>query len=178
MRYLLRLSLAFVLVGLTLAAAGFLLPRRYHAGRTVTIAAPPDRVYPLIGDISRWREWNVWFTRDPGMELRFSAATSGAGAWAAWRSARQGAGRLELQRVRAPEEVEYRLVPADLPVVSIGTLQVVGAAGGGRTIVTWRSEGDLGYSPVTRWFGLFLGPLFGADMEAGLEALRKAGEKN
>jgi len=171
MKYLLRLSLVFVLVVGALVAASLFLPRHYRVLRTVTVAAPPGRVFPLVADLGRWREWNVWLTRDPAIQMEGSPATTGPGAWLTWRSARQGGGRIEITNCVPEERVEYRMTVDVMPVQSVGMLRLVGTAGGRQTIVTWSSEGDLGWSPLTRWFGLVLGPLMAPDMEQGLAAL-------
>jgi uncharacterized protein YndB with AHSA1/START domain len=176
MKYLLRLSLAFALVVGTLLAASLFLPRQYRVLRTTTIDAPPGRVFPLVADLGRWREWNVWLTRDPAIELELTPATAGAGARLAWRSARQGSGRIEFTNLVPEERVEYRMAVDGMPVQSAGVLRVVGAAGGRQTILTWTSEGALGWSPLTRWFGLVLGPLMAPDMEQGLAALKMLNE--
>ena len=42
---------------------------------------------------------------------------------------------------------------------------------GPATRVTMSMEGDLGHSPVNRWFGLFMDRLMGPDFEAGLARL-------
>jgi hypothetical protein len=38
--------------------------------------------------------------------------------------------------------------------------------------ITWRNEGDMGGSPVNRWFGLFMDRLVGPDFEDGLRNLK------
>jgi len=37
-------------------------------------------------------------------------------------------------------------------------------------------EGDLGHSPVNRWFGLFMDKLVGPDFDAGLANLKRLSE--
>ena len=37
-------------------------------------------------------------------------------------------------------------------------------------------EGDLGRSPINRWFGLFMDRLVGPDFEAGLANLKRISE--
>ena len=118
MRYLLRFSLAFAVVALVLALVGFVLPRSYRVAGAVAVAAPPEAVFPLVGDLARWREWSPLVTRDQNMDTRFSAATTGAGAWTEWRSARQGGGRAEITEARAPELVRYRMSFTALPLTT------------------------------------------------------------
>lgn len=177
MRFLLRFSLAFALVVAVLAAIGLVLPRSYRVERTVTVAAGPAAVYPLVGDLARWREWSPRAVRDPQMQVTFSAVTTGAGAWTEWRSASQGGGRAEIVAVEAPERVQYRMVFVDMPVIGEGTFRLVSTGGGARTLVTWTSEGRLGWSPLVRWFGLLMRRLEGRELEQGLAALQARVEK-
>lgn len=178
MRYLLRFSLAFALIVVVLALAGLVLPRSYRVVRSVAVAAPPEAVYPLVGDLGRWREWSPWAARDPRMTTTFSAATTGAGAWTEWRSASQGGGRAELLEARPPERVRYGMTFVGLPLAEEGSFEVVGTGGGRGAHVTWTSEGRVGWSPVARWFGLLVRRAEGHEMELGLEALRVCAEKD
>jgi hypothetical protein len=43
--------------------------------------------------------------------------------------------------------------------------------------VNWSNEGDMGASPVNRWFGLFMDRLVGPDFEAGLVNLKRLAEQ-
>ncbi len=177
LRYLLRLSLAFVLLSVLLALAGFFLPRSYRVVRAVSVAAAPEAVYPLVGDVGRWREWSPWFARDPQMETRFSPEPACVGAWTEWNSRTQGGGRAEVLAAQAPERVRYRMTFVGLPVETEGTFEFVALGGGRGTSVTWTSEGRLGWSPLARWFGLLLRRAEGQELERGLEALRARAEK-
>lgn len=178
MRFLLRFSLAFALLVAVLALIGLVLPRSYRVERSVTVAAAPAVVYPLVGDLARWSEWSLRAARDPQMQVTFSPATSGPGAWTEWRSARQGGGRAEIVVALAPERVSYRMSYSDLPVAGEGTFRLVATGGGASTVVTWTSEGRLGWSPLVRWFGLLLRRLEGRELEQGLAALQSRVEKN
>ncbi len=177
MRYLLRFSLAFAVVALVLALVGFVLPRSYRVAGAVAVAAPPEAVFPLVGDLARWREWSPLVTRDQNMDTRFSAATTGAGAWTEWRSARQGGGRAEITEARAPELVRYRMSFTALPLTTTGEFSLVATGGGRGTSVTWTSEGRVGWSPLARWFGLLARRAEVREVEAGLAALRDCAEK-
>jgi len=177
MRYLLRFSLAFALIVVVLGLVGLVLPRTYRVVRAVAVAAPPATVYPLVGDLARWRDWSPWAARDPRMETTFAATTTGPSAWTQWRSTSQGGGRAEILEARPPELLRYRMSFVGLPVDCDGTFALVGTGGGRGTHVTWTSEGRLGWSPLARWFGLLLRRAEGRELEQGLEALRTRAEK-
>jgi hypothetical protein len=172
LRYLLRLSLTFALIVVVLSLVGFVLPRSYRVVRAVEVAAAPEIVYPMIGDLARWREWSPWAARDPRMETKFSAVTTGAGAWTQWRSESQGGGRAEILEAQAPERMRYRMSFAGMAAPTEGTFELVGIGGGRGTHVTWTSEAKLGWNPFTRWLGLLLRRAETRGLEQGLEALR------
>ena len=172
MRVLLRFSLAFALLVAVLTAIGLVLPGTYRVERTVTVAATPELVYPLVGDLARWREWSPWAARDPHLQVSFSAVTNGAGAWAQWQGANQGGGRAEIVLAQPPERVEYRMTYTGLPVAGEGRFHLVSTGGGARTVITWTSQGTLGWSPLVRWFGLLMKRQEGLELEQGLAALQ------
>jgi hypothetical protein len=165
------------LVGLwvLLLLVGLVLPGHYRVERSILVAAKPAAIYPLIGDLKAWRLWGVWFGRDPAMQISYSPATTEVGAWSQWRSKTQGDGKMTISATRPPEYFEYKMEFADMGMVARGTM-ALGQAPGGATRVTMAMEGDLGHSPVNRWFGLFMDRLAGPDFEQGLANLKKLSE--
>jgi hypothetical protein len=165
------------LVGLwlVLLLVGFVLPGHYRVERSTVIAAKPDAVYPLVGDLKAWRLWGVWFGRDPAMRVSYSPATTEVGAWSQWKSKSQGDGKMTISATRPPVYFEYKMEFADMGMVSRGTMALE-AAPGPATRVTMAMEGDLGRSPINRWFGLFMDRLVGPDFEGGLANLKRISE--
>ena len=165
------------LVGLwvLLLLVGFVLPGHYRVERSTVIAARPAAVYPLVGDLRAWRQWGVWFGRDPAMQLGYSPATAEVGAWSQWKSKSQGDGKMTITAVRPPEYFEYRMEFSDMGMASKGTMELA-AAPDGTTRVTMAMEGDLGRSPINRWFGLFMDRLVGPDFDGGLANLKRISE--
>jgi hypothetical protein len=166
-----------VLVGLwvVLVLVGFVLPGRYRVERTVVINAKPAAIFPLVGDLRAWRQWGVWFARDPGMQIDYSPATTEVGAWSQWRSKSQGDGKMTISAVHPTDDFEYRMEFSDIGMVSHGTVALAPAPGGG-TAVTMAMDGELGRNPLYRWFGVFMDKLVGPDFEAGLANLRRLAE--
>ena len=72
-------------------------PDSFRVQRTVSIKAPPERIFALIDDFRQWRAWSPYEEMDPAMERTLSGAASGKGAVYAWRSAgKPGEGRMEI----------------------------------------------------------------------------------
>jgi uncharacterized protein YndB with AHSA1/START domain len=165
------------LVGLwlLLLLVGFVLPGHFKVERSTVISAQPAAVFPRVADLKAWRQWGVWFSRDPAMQVAYSPATTEVGAWSQWKSKSQGDGKMTITAVRPGEYFEYRMEFADMGMVSRGTMELA-AGPGATTRVTMGMEGDLGRSPINRWFGLFMDRLVGPDFEAGLANLKRISE--
>jgi uncharacterized protein YndB with AHSA1/START domain len=175
MKLLIKIFGAIVALWLVLVLVGFLLPGHYRVERTIVINAKPAAVYPLIGDLKAWRQWGVWFARDPAMQIEYSPATTEVGAWSQWKSKSQGDGKMIISAVHPNDDFEYSMVFADIGMLSHGTMALAPTPDGA-TQVTMAMDGDLGHNPLYRWFGVFMNKLVGPDFEAGLANLKKLSE--
>ena len=176
MRWLLRIAVALALVVLLLVGVGFLLPSRYHVERSVEIGAPPAKIYALLADPREWKKWTIWNRRDPGMKMAYGGPPSGTGAKWSWVSQTEGSGAMEFTEARQDERIAYRLSFPEFGMESSGAVTLVPA--GDKVRVTWTNEGDLGLNPMSRWFGLTLDRVVGADFSAGLANLKRLAEAN
>jgi uncharacterized protein YndB with AHSA1/START domain len=174
MKWLLRIVLGVVVLVVVLAAVGLLLPSQYKVQRSLDIAAPADKVYALIVDPREWKRWTVWNRRDPAMKMEYSGPPSGGGAKWSWQSASEGSGSMEFTDARPAERIAYRLSFPEFGMQSNGVLSIAPVGAGVR--VTWTNEGDLGSSPVNRWFGLMMDRMVGPDFEGGLVNLKRLAE--
>ena len=85
-------------------------PTPYTVERSTVVAAPADRIYPLIVDFHEWPRWSPWEDIDPGMQRTYGGADSGVGATYAWSGNRKaGAGSMEITDVTEPTGVGIRL---------------------------------------------------------------------
>lgn len=173
MKLLLKLLGSLAALLLVLTAIGFLLPSNYHVQRSTTIHASADLVYTYVGDLRRWKEWAVWYQRDPEMKTRYSERTDTLGSWSEWET-KGGGGKIIVTRLEPPTRIGYRLGLPHKRRTSNGLVEVVTTEGG--VNVTLSDDGDLGNNPVSRWFGLFRDQLMGPDFEASLINLKKLNE--
>jgi len=174
MKLLLKLLGGLAVLVLVLVLVAFLLPRHYRVERATVIRAPIAKVYPQLADLRAWRNWGVWFERDPGMKVSYSDAVATVGAWSAWESPKEGNGKATLTAV-APDRLVYRLEFPDFGMKSEGTF-VLEPQGDAAVRVVWSDAGDLGLNPMSRWMGLFFDGMLGPDFEAGLAKLRRVTE--
>jgi len=81
--------LLFILLGLVgvaaavTAYAGLTQPDSFHIERSASIAAPADKIFPLISNPKMFATWSP-FDKDPNMKRVFSGPESGTGARYAW----------------------------------------------------------------------------------------------
>lgn len=174
MKILLKLGIGLAVLALLLVVVAFFLPQRYMVQRSVHIQATAETVYGYAGDLRRWKEWGVWYERDPQMKIEYSEKTDVVGGWTAWETQGQK-GKMTLTALQPPSRVSYRLEFPDMDMASAGLVEIVPTAGG--VNVTLSDQGDLGKNPIKRWFGLFLDGMIGPDFEAGLAKLKQVIEK-
>jgi uncharacterized protein YndB with AHSA1/START domain len=171
MAILKKIFLALILLVAGLAAIGFFLPAKFKIERTVTIAAPAEKIYPMISETRKWPTWTVWNERDPGMKIDYTGPASGAGAKWAWQSKSEGNGSMEFISADVSRGIGYKLVLADVGMTSTGVLSMAPAGSG--TKLTWTNEGEFGGNPFMRYFGLVMDRMVGKDYEACLAKLKK-----
>jgi uncharacterized protein YndB with AHSA1/START domain len=174
MKWLWRILGTVVALILILIAVGFLLPSRYKVQRSIEVAAPPDKVYTLIADPREWKRWTVWNRRDPAMKIEYAGPPSGVGAKWSWQSRSEGSGAMEFTAAMPGQRLGYRLSFPEFGIQSDGVLLLETFGGGTRVI--WTNEGDMGSSPLNRWFGVMMDTLVGPDFEAGLANLKQLAE--
>ncbi len=176
MSILIKIIVGLAVLAALLALIGLLLPRNFRIERSIAIAAPAAKIYPLIADPHNWPKWGVWNRRDPGMKLTFSGSASGAGAKWAWQSKSEGNGAMEFTADVPDRQISYQLTFADFGMASRGALIL--APEGSGTRVSWSNEGEFGGNPFMRYFGLMMDRMVGKDFDAGLGNLKQLAETN
>ncbi|MBL8521669.1 MAG: SRPBCC family protein [Betaproteobacteria bacterium] len=158
-----------------LCLVGLALPSSYKVQRSVEIAAPMIKVYPLVYDPKAWVQWGVWNRRDPAMKVSYSGAPAGVGAQWAWISKSEGNGRMEITQAEFDKSVAYQLSIEGWDGKFNGRIDF--AQVGPNVKVTWTGEGDVGLNPVSRWFVVFMDKLLGPDFEGSLANLKTVAER-
>jgi uncharacterized protein YndB with AHSA1/START domain len=72
--------IATILAVLVLAA---IKPDTLQIQRSITIQAPPEKIFPLINDLHQWSRWQEQF-QDSSIKQTFSGSNSGVGAASNW----------------------------------------------------------------------------------------------
>lgn len=170
-----------LLVVVLVAVAGVLIaaalqPGSFRIARSLAIAAPADRIYPLIADFHRWSGWSPYETLDPAMKRTFGGPESGVGATYAWDGdGDAGAGRMEIVGATAPKKLDIAL-DFSKPFASHNTATFTLMPEGDGTLVTWAMAGESPFLFKVVCLFFDADAMIGKDFEAGLVNLKKAAE--
>lgn len=174
MKIVMKIVIGLVGLIVLLGVIGFFLPKQFRIERSLVMAAPAEKIYPMIAEPKNWPRWGIWNQRDPNMKLDFSGAASGTGAKWAWQSKSQGNGAMEFTAAEVNQQITYKLSFPDFDMESKGVL-ILKPEGNG-TKVTWTNEGEYG-NPYFRYFGLMMDGSVGGDFDSGLKNLKAIVEK-
>ena len=151
-------------------------PDAMHVERTMSIKAPPDRIFPFIGDLRSWMSWSPWEKLDPAMERTYGGAASGRGAVYTWKGNRRvGQGRMEIIDAAQPARVTLKVHFSE-PFESQNVARFTLSPQGDSTSVTWSMDGRIPY--MAKLMGIFvnLDTMVGKDFETGLANLKTLAE--
>jgi uncharacterized protein YndB with AHSA1/START domain len=151
-------------------------PDTFVVQRSAEIAAPPEKIFPLINDFRRWQSWSPYEKLDPAMKRTLRGAPEGKGALYAWESkGRAGVGEMEITDSMSPARVALALrftKPFQCNNRVLFTLDRENAA----TRVTWRMEGPASFVHKLMHVVFNMDRMVGRDFEAGLASLKTATE--
>jgi len=166
----------------TAAALGFLVlaalvayaatrPDAFRVARSLAIAAPAERLFPLINDLRAMSGWNPYALRDPGATGAYSGPPSGRGAVHTFAGPKSGTGRIEIIEAVAPRAVTMRLT-MQKPFAADNTVRFTLEPNGAATTVTWAMEGRSHL--IGKLIGLVVDcdAMVGKDFAQGLANLR------
>ncbi|HYV84300.1 MAG TPA: SRPBCC family protein [Patescibacteria group bacterium] len=172
------LKKALVFLGILVAiliVVGFLLPRKVHVERSVTIAAPRSTVFTIVNGFRLFRKWSPWEAVDPTMKVTIEGPEWGVGAKQSWVG--------DPKKVGSGSETITESVPYDSLTVALDfgdqgqpISRWTFTTEGDNTKVVWGMDADMGKGPVGRYFGLMMDKMVGNDFAKGLEGLKKLAE--
>jgi len=155
-------------------AIGLALPRRFQIVRDTLIEAPPEQIFPTIARLHEWPTWTAWtIERYPDMKITFSGPEEGVGARQSWTGKSSGSGSVEITKADPQEGISYDFELEGFH--STGGINFFPGPDG--TLIAWHAEGDLGFNPVHRFYGLMMDRMMGPDLETGLRNLKTRVEK-
>jgi hypothetical protein len=163
-----------ILLVLVIAAAK---PNRFRVERSIGIAAPAVKIFPLLDDLRQQRLWSPYEQKDPGMKRTYSGAERGAGAIYEWDGDKNiGAGRQEIVSAAANERIEGK-IDFFRPMKANNRFELLLRPAANGTNVTWAIFGPMPFS--SRIFSVFMDfdKMIGSDFEKGLIELKQVAER-
>ncbi|MDO6693391.1 SRPBCC family protein [Aliiglaciecola sp. 3_MG-2023] len=149
---------------------GYFLPSEYRVQRSISINGAADKIYPQVADLRNWRDWGVWYQRDPNMQVEYSGDSIGIGMKSSWKSATEGDGSMTIIALAPNQSVTYELYFSGFDMTSQG--QLTFQQSDGQTLVTWTGTGDVGFNAINRYFALAMDSLIGPDLQQSLDNLK------
>lgn len=168
--------LALLAAVLALLAYASTRPDEFRVERRLRIAAPPELLWPLVGELRGFNRWNPYERKDPLTKGQYAGTPSGIGSRYAWQSDKVGTGSLEITGQQAGRAVQMRLVfvkPFEAHNHAEFALQ---PTPDGATEVIWQMHGPANF--MSKLMGTFMdmNKMVGRDFEDGLQNLRQIAE--
>ncbi len=176
-------TIALVVLGVLVAAAVSVLayaatkPDTFRVARSVSIKAPPEKIFPLINDLHKQLTW-IPFDKDPQAKRSFSSVTAGKGASYAWDgNSDVGAGSIEITDTTPPSKVMMKLdMTRPLEGHNIVEFTLDPAGSTGATNVTWAMQGSQPYLAKVVSTFVDCEKMVGGEFDKGLAKLKALSE--
>lgn len=170
-----RIALALLIAVVLLLGYAMSKPDDFRVERSARIAAPAEKIYPLISDLKGFNQWNPWEKKDPGKGQYGAGPTAGPGASYAWDSDKLGAGRMTIVEAVPSTMVTMRL-DFIKPFAATNTAQFALASDGAGTLVTWSMSGRNNLMSKLMQVFVSMDSMVGDDFTAGLANLKAMAE--
>ncbi|MDI1270319.1 MAG: SRPBCC family protein [Polaromonas sp.] len=151
-------------------------PDTFRVSRSTSIAAPAEKIFPLVNDVHAFNSWNPYALKAPEMKGSYSGPFIGPGAHYDFESKKSGSGSFEIVQVSAPSQLKMRLVmTAPFKADNLITFSLV--PGGQTTQVTWAMDGPASF--LSKFMGVIfnMDKMIGTDFDAGLANLKARAEQ-
>ncbi|MBI3901904.1 MAG: SRPBCC family protein [Nitrosomonadales bacterium] len=151
-------------------------PDNFHVERSISIKAPPEKIFALINDLHLWNEWTP-YNKDPAMKKTYSGSPSGKGAAYAWEGNKDvGKGEIAITESIPSSRIVFDLhmiEPFEGRNVATFTLNPAGDS----TKVIWSLDDK--QKLIVKVMGIFMNmdKMIGGDFEAGLTKLKMVAER-
>jgi carbon monoxide dehydrogenase subunit G len=152
-------------------------PDSFRVERSLSIAAPAEKIFALVNDLRSHGVWSPWEKKDPAMNRTYSGAASGKGAIYEWDGNKNiGQGRMEITDETPPNRVIFKM-DFFRPFKAHNTAEITLEPQGDATRVTWAIYGPSPF--MSKVMGLLCNfdRMIGREFETGLANLKTLTER-
>lgn len=171
MKFLKWLLIVIAAVLALLFVIGLFLPREYRTEVSRVVPGSPQKVFLFLEKPANFAKFSPFHKMDTNMFLKYFGPDRGVGAGYEWKSDKMGVGNgtWTTKKVTPNSEIKVQMMFEEDPATI--TFALAPASGG--TNVTWRIEGDYGWLPFMRVFGLVMDGMLKSQFTDGLNTLAK-----
>jgi len=145
MRWIVYIVAAIVLVALIVAIVGAMLPKAHTASRTARVALPPEALYALLADVSRYPSWR---------DLKSLERRPDKNGMPAWIEDTNGMKiPMRFERMEPPSLLVGRIDSTELAFGGTWTYRIAAAPGGSDLTIT--EDGEV-YNVIFRFMSRFV----------------------
>jgi uncharacterized protein YndB with AHSA1/START domain len=138
-----KFVLTLVVLVAVIAALIVAHPADYRLTRTVTIDAPPAKVFAHVNDFHKWEAWSPWLEAEPEAKGTYEGTASGTGAVYKWSGEKLGEGGMTITESVPNERIKIKLEFVR-PLPDTAEVVISLKADGDKTVVTWTMTGENG----------------------------------
>lgn len=152
-------------------------PNHFRVERSIEIAAPPAKIFPLLDDLKQQRLWSPWDQKDPDMKRTYSGPERGVGAKYAWDGDRNiGAGSQEIVAITPNERIDIN-IDFTRPFAAHNKIEFILRPSGSGTNLTWAIQGPMPL--LFRAMGVIfsMDKMMRAEFDKGLTQIKALAEK-
>lgn len=152
-------------------------PGSFQVARSLSIKAPPEKIFPLINDLRAFNRWNPFLKNDPATKLAYSGPDSGKGAAHEWDGNSQvGKGRFEITDSSPSSKILMKLDMIK-PMEAHNRVEFTLEPQGEATRVSWSMGGEQPYLAKLMTVFIDCDKMVGGEFEKGLADLKSLAEK-
>lgn len=171
--------IAIIIAVLVLAVLVFAAtrPDTFRVERSLSIKAPPEKIFPHINDFHQWQAWSPWEKIDPAAKTAHSGTANGVGAAYEWNGNNEvGQGRMEIIESSPPAKLVLK-IDFIKPFEGHNTIEFTLVPQGDATTVTQAMYGASPYLSKLMCLFFSMDKMVGSKYEEGLANLKVIAEQ-
>lgn len=174
--FLVLLGVAVLIVAAVLLIAARQ-PDTSRVQRSARIAAPAERIFPMINDLRLMNGWNPFVKKDPNLKGTYTGPAGGPGATYDFQGNKEvGTGRIQIVEAVSPSRVTMKL-DMTAPMQAHNDIVFSLVPEGNATQVTWSMQGPAPFLGKVMGVIFNMDRMVGSAFEQGLADLKVRAEK-